>query len=119
MVSSCDPVDIFMTAGTLQYMEATLPEILRSLKAIPENVLVHNLPLHSQIAFWTLQNLGVCEVPYKIHAQEEFKTAMENLGYELVASWTNPRQIEIPRHRTIRIEGYLGFYFRHKVTKIV
>lgn len=102
---------IFVSAGTLQYMNTSLPEILKKLPALPEHVLLHNLPCHKSEAFWTLQDLEACEVPYYIYSAQTLKAEMNRLGYNLRAEWKNPRIIEIPFHRELAIEGYLGFYF--------
>ena len=40
---------------------------------------------------------------------------MKDLGYHRVAEWCKPREIEIPFHRMLKIEGYLGFYFLKKI----
>lgn len=45
-LSVAEPSDVFMTAGTLQYMEAPLWTILPTLAKLPPHVLVHNLPVH-------------------------------------------------------------------------
>lgn len=106
------PADIFVTAGTLQYMDTTIPEVLGQLRELPEHVLIHNLPAHPSQDFWTLQNLEVCEVPYHIHSWGRIVSAMANAGYTLMDKWKNPRQIEIPYHLEKRVEFYYGFYFR-------
>lgn len=111
LVNSADPADIFLTAGTLQYMEHNLPEILASLSTLPTHVLSHHLPMHPHEEYVTLQNLGVCEVPYKIYSRSKLETAMLALGYVLKASWKNNRDLEIPFHRDKKIEGYCGHYF--------
>ena len=88
-----------MTAGTLQYMEESLFEILQACKQRPEHVLVHNLPVHREKQFFTLQNLDICEVPYRIYSKPDILQTMEDLGYNLNAQWANSRYAEIPFHR--------------------
>lgn len=107
-------VDIFVTAGTLQYMEESLFEIIQACKQRPKHVLVHNLPVHRDKQFFTLQNLIACEVPYRIYSKSNILRTMDDLGYCLNAQWANPRYIEIPFHRKMEIEGYIGFYFSKK-----
>ena len=111
-LTTAEPANVFMTAGTLQYMNTHVAEIITSLSVLPEHVLIHNLPVHRDKSFWTLQNLGVCELPYRIYSLSELNAAMSDLGYKQVATWTNPRSIEIPFHRGLNIDGYLGFYFQ-------
>ncbi len=111
-IKAAAPAELFITAGTLQYIEKALWVILSELQTMPEHVLVNNLPTHKNRSFWTLQNLSVCEVPYRIYALDELKTEMKRIGYKLIHSWSYPRYIEIPFHRDLVIEGYLGFYFQ-------
>lgn len=104
--------DLFLTAGTLQYMEPGVVEVLASLDRLPTHVLIHNLPVHRTDEFWTLQYLDLCEVPYRIYSKESLVKGLESSGYELVDQWKNPRQIEIPYHPEKKVDGYCGFYFR-------
>lgn len=111
-IHKAEQIDIFMTAGTLQYMSESLEKILIKLKKLPKHVIVHNLPSHKNRNFWTLQNLKQCEVPYQIYSREVLIIKMKSLGYNLIDEWKNDRKIEIPFHRSIKIEGYLGYYFK-------
>ncbi len=110
-ISSAPPADIFVTAGTLQYMESELPQILRDLPSLPSHVLSHNLPMHRNLSYVTLQNLGICEVPYRIYSRPKLERDMQELGYSLKASWTKNREVQIPFHRDLQVEGYCGHYF--------
>ena len=107
--------NVFLTAGTLQYMDIPLPDILAAMGALPEHVLIHNLPAHQSRDFWTLQYLSVCEVPYHIVALDSLIKAVEAMGYELVDRWKHPRSIEIPYHEPNRVNHYHGLYFRRAV----
>lgn len=104
--------DVFITAGTIQYMDTNLAEVLRKLGQPPEHVLIHNTPLHPFEDFWTLQNLEVCEVPYHIHSMANIVAGMEEAGYRLVDRWKSPRRIEIPFHLDMKVDNYFGFYFK-------
>lgn len=106
------PADIFITAGTLQYMDTTVTEMLGQLSQFPEHVLIHNLPAHASRDFWTLQNLEVCEVPYHIHSLTQLVSDMLDAGYTVMDRWKNPRRIEIPYYREKTVEHYYGFYFK-------
>ena len=110
-VASVSPADIFMTAGTLQYMSKSLFEIIQDFEIRPKHVLIHNLPLHKEKSFYTLQNLGLCEVPYRIYSQNEILSEMDKLGYTLIADWKKNRSVDIPFYSSLSIEGYCGFYF--------
>jgi putative methyltransferase (TIGR04325 family) len=112
-IADAEPASIFLTAGTLQYMNLTLANVVASLQQRPLHVLVHMLPTHNNRSFWTLQNLGVCELPYRVCSKPELLSSMSHLGYELVDTWDNPRSVDIPWHLDLSIDGYLGYYFRH------
>jgi len=105
--------DLFLTAGTLQYMEIDVGDVLEGLEGLPTHVLIHNLPVHNTDEFWTLQYLDVCEVPYHISSRTSLVENLTRLGYELVDQWKNPRQIEIPYRPEKKVDGYCGFYFRN------
>lgn len=111
-IAGCGPVDIFLTSGTLQYMDVKVWDILREIKDRPQHVLLHNLPVHAHRSFYTVQVMPMCQVPYGVYSGQELLQSMKDLGYELVAQWKNQRTVEIPFHRQIEIEGYLGFYFK-------
>jgi putative methyltransferase (TIGR04325 family) len=107
--------DVFLTAGTLQYMDIALPDILSAMASLPEHVIIHNLPAHPSRDFWTLQYLSVCEVPYHIIALDTLTGSLQALGYQLVDRWKHPRSIEIPYHAANRVEHYHGLYL-HRTT---
>lgn len=104
--------DVLLSAGALQYIPRPFSRILSELSAQPEHILLHNLPVHAEREFFTIQNLGLCEVPYRIHSERALCGEMESRGYTLMAKWVKDRTIEIPFHRDLVISGYAGFYFR-------
>ena len=110
-ISSAPPANIFLTAGTLQYMDLELPQILAELTELPSHVLSHNLPVHRNLSYITLQNLRVCEVPYRIYSRLRLESEMQQLGYSLKANWAHKREVEIPFHRDLQVDGYCGHYF--------
>jgi putative methyltransferase (TIGR04325 family) len=113
-MASTLPVDIFLTAGTLQYMDETLFEIVENFTIKPDHILVHDLPVHVDKSFCTLQDLGLCEVPYRVYSQAEIFHEMDELGYDLIAKWHKSRSVDIPFHGFVSIEGYFGFFFKKK-----
>ncbi len=107
-----EKAELFLTAGTLQYMESDINDVLDNLGCLPAHVLIHNLPAHRTEEFWTLQYLDVCEIPYRIYSIRSLTEKLKNKGYEIIDQWKNPRQIDIPFHPEKSVEGYCGFYFR-------
>lgn len=111
-IQHTDEADVFVTAGTIQYVEDDLDTVLASLPTLPIHVLVNYLPAHDYRTFYTLQYLQVCEVPYKVYSKEAFEKSMNKLGYELVSTWRSDRKLEIPFHPELAIDHYSGFYYR-------
>lgn len=109
-ISLTEPVDIFASAGTLQYMKLHISDILQEMKTMPNHLLIHNTPMHHCKNYWTIQNLGLCELPYRIYSYTELTNTLQNIGYTKIAEWIKPRAIDIPFYRSLAIKGYMGFY---------
>lgn len=103
--------DIFLTAGTLQYMETDLPDYLRRLRLLPRHVLVHELPVRRGGDRWTLQDLTSCELPYRISDEVGLREGMAALGYEQMRAWHHDRPLHIPFRRDRTFKGYNGYHF--------
>lgn len=114
--ADANDVDILMTYGTLQYIEHSLADLLKTLKTKPRYLLVHRVPFHDSAQYITVQNLLHSYVPYKIQNRSEFIKSILGLGYELVDSWNDQRTCSIPFHPEYFVSGYHGFYFRQKLT---
>ena len=107
-------VDLYFSAGALQYIEEPLADILRQLKAPPRHLLVQRVPLTEGRAFITLQNNGAWIVPYRVSNAQEFVSSILALGYELVDHWRIPRSLDVIGDPGHRVENYRGMYFRRK-----
>jgi putative methyltransferase (TIGR04325 family) len=103
--------DVLVTLGTLQYMPQRLPQVLAALAALPSDVIVHRVPITDGPAYWTIQNLGLAQVPYYIHNRYELIAGVESLGYRLIDSCYTLRSIRIPFHPSRDVEHYAGFWF--------
>lgn len=114
-LASIDHLDVFLTCGTLQYVEPSLAELLSSsLRHQPKHLIINRVPCYEGKQFITLQNLLDSIVPYKIQNRTEFINAISLLDYELIDSWKNNRTCSIPFHPECFVNGYHGFYFRLK-----
>lgn len=108
-----DGADVLFTSGALQYLDYTLPELLRRLDQPPSHVLINMVPMHPTRSYFTLQNIGFAICPYRISAVPEFIAGMEELGYSIVDRWESfERHLEVPFAPTCDVECYYGFYFR-------
>ena len=106
--------DIFLAAGSIQYLESPLlSELLGSLKRMPRHLLINKVPLHDGQPFVTLQNNGFSFNPFYVFNRREFVSALESLGYELIDSWNDEsRSGRIPFHAEKSFRCYSGLYLR-------
>ncbi len=112
--SQAEGAEILFTSGTLQYLELTLPELLKPLHVKPKHLLIHHVPFYDGESFTTLQNIIYACCPYKIQNRQQFIDAISLLGYELIDSWEIQRSFSIPFHPERSVPNYHGFYFRQK-----
>jgi putative methyltransferase (TIGR04325 family) len=110
-------VDIYHTAGALQYIENTFAQILGKLESRPAHVLVNRVPLTDSDAFFTLQHGDHAVVAYRIGNRAEFVASIQALGYELVEQWESDRLSEIILRPDVTMPVYRGFYFRKTVRR--
>jgi len=113
-VENAGDCDVFLAAGSLQYLEASLGTILESLHTRPRHLLINKTPLVEGDSVVTLQGIGVSFCPYHLFNRRAFLEPLERLGYELVDSWENAEQsCQIP-FSVQRVDAYSGLYLRHK-----
>jgi putative methyltransferase (TIGR04325 family) len=103
---------VFMAAGSLQYGEASLTEVLAQLGSAPKHLILNKLPVYDGEAFVTVQSTGRAFHAYRIFNRAALLAEAAALGYRLVDDWVNREQhCEIPFTRGRDIEAYSGFYF--------
>ena len=88
--SEAEGSEIFLTCGTLHYLEVTLPDLLETLQVKPKHLLIHNVPFSDGESFTTLQNIGYAYCPYKVQNRSEFVNALMLLGYKLIDTALSP-----------------------------
>lgn len=115
--ASAEGADIFLAAGSLQYLEpGFLKRLLAGLRNPPKHVFVHRTPLHESRSFITLQTWndgqGPVFCPYSVPHRDALIEDMRDLGYREVDRWSKPRALEIPLHPEHRVDAYSGLYFR-------
>jgi putative methyltransferase (TIGR04325 family) len=101
--------DLFLAGGSVQYVE-DLGRLLRSLRRLPNHVLVNRLPLYDGPRFVTLQNGGPVFYPQYVFNRDEFIASIGAAGYELVDSWDNMAPAVVPFHA--KSFQHQGLYFR-------
>lgn len=103
---------IFMAAGSLQYVDMSVAEILAKMGARPQHLLVNKMPLYDGETFVTVQSTGRAFHPYRISNRDAFVSGITALGYRVVDDWTNREtSCRIPHTRGRDIEAYSGYYF--------
>ena len=103
---------IFMAAGSLQYVDMSVADILAKMGARPQHLLINKMPLYDGETFVTVQSTGRAFHPYRISNREEFVAGITALGYRVVDDWTNRETwCQIPHTRGRDIDAYSGYYF--------
>ena len=113
-----DGRDVLLCSGVLQFLDYSLPELLRSLNDPPRHVLVNVTPLHPDRSFVTLQRVtrrrvGIANCPYRVTGVGAFVAEFEAAGYVVADRWeSTERYMRIPFEPDHSIDRYYGFYFR-------
>jgi putative methyltransferase (TIGR04325 family) len=103
---------IFLAAGSLQYVDESLPALLARVGSLPRHLIVNKMPLYDGDPFVTVQSTGRAYHPYRIYNREAFVGEITALGYRVVDDWCNREQhCEIPFTRGRDIDAYSGYYF--------
>jgi putative methyltransferase (TIGR04325 family) len=117
-LESADGVDILLAAGSLQFIEQPLSEILRGLRDKPKHLIINKTPMRDGDQFVTLQALGTAFCPYHIFNRTTFISSICATGYELIDSWDNAEvSCHIPLYPEHSVPAYSGLYFRRAVHK--
>jgi len=104
--------DVLLAAGSLQYVDASVPAVLAEVGSTPPHLILNKMPVHDGEAFVTVQSTGRAFHAYRIYNRAELIDGITALGYRLVDDWKNREQhCEIPFTRGRDIAAYSGFYF--------
>jgi putative methyltransferase (TIGR04325 family) len=103
---------IFLAAGSLQYVDVSLPAMLARIGALPRHLIVNKLPMYDGDTFVTVQSTGRAFHAYRIYNRAAFVAEITALGYRVVDDWCNREQhCELPFTRGRDIDAYSGYYF--------
>jgi putative methyltransferase (TIGR04325 family) len=103
---------LFLSNGALQYMQADLPELLKTVATLPVHVLVNRIPVFNGRPYYTVQRTRHGSyTPYRIMNRNEFVTGMEALGYQLRDAWEVQRSLYVNFRPESYVPTYQGFYF--------
>jgi putative methyltransferase (TIGR04325 family) len=111
-LASAPACEILLCAGTLQYIEDSVPGVLEKLRALPRHILLNKLPLTKGQAYWTLQNFGPAISPYRVFNEAEFLGSLQQAGYALRDRWEVPElACDVPFHPRHCVPQFSGLYF--------
>src|ERR1041384_952758 len=103
---------VFLAAGSLQYLDESLPVLLARVGSLPRHLIVNKLPMYDGDTFVTVHATGRAFHPYRIYNRNSFVSEVTALGYRVVDDWSNREQhCEIPFTRGRDIDAYSGYYF--------
>ena len=103
---------VLLAAGSLQYVDESLPALLARIGTLPRHLIVNKMPIYDGDSFVTVQSTGRAFHPYRIYNRAAFVAEVTALGYRVVDSWCNREQhCEIPFTRGRDIDAYSGLYF--------
>ena len=104
--------NIFLAAGSMQYADTSLTELLHQVGTLPRHLIVNKMPMYDGESFVTVQSTGRAFHAYRIYNRAAFVAEAAALGYRVVDDWCNREQhCEIPFTRGRDIDAYSGYYF--------
>jgi putative methyltransferase (TIGR04325 family) len=111
-VADASGCTVFLAAGSLQYIDESLPSLLTRIGPLPRHLIVNKMPMYDGESFVTVQSTGRAFHPYRIYNRAEFVHEVTALGYRAVDDWSNREQhCEIPFTQGRDIDAYSGYYF--------
>jgi putative methyltransferase (TIGR04325 family) len=103
---------IFMALGSLQYLEATLYDLLVQNENIPSYLIVNKLPLSSIRSFVTIESAGDGLYPCRVQLEASFLADMGGLGYRLVDRWKClEHNMQVALRPELSFRSFDGFVF--------
>lgn len=104
---------ILFSAGCLQYMDASLPDILSGLERLPRHIVINRVALTDQAGYVTLQNTGYSISPCRVDNAAQFSARLAALGYEQRDAWAClDNHTEVPFHPECTLPHFRGACFR-------
>lgn len=114
-IRCAEEVDLFLSSGSLQYFDESLPDLLLQLKQLPSHVIINRVPVCKGEEVCTIQDGWTYLVPCKIRNVDALMSGMARIGYELVENWeANEMRQLVPLYPESSAFRYSGFYFRKR-----
>jgi len=114
-IRCAEEVDVFLSSGSLQYFDESLPDLLLQLKQLPSHVIVNRVPVSNGKEICTVQDGWTYLVPCKIQNVDALVSGLARIGYGLVENWeANEMRQLVPLYPESSAFRYSGFYFRKR-----
>jgi len=105
-----DGQDLLYASGVLQYLPATLGDLLAGWQRLPRRIVINTTAIHPQHEFFTVNSLGTAFCPYRVQTQASLIRGLTGLGYRLREAWTHPGKVmHIPFHPERSLDQYSGY----------
>jgi putative methyltransferase (TIGR04325 family) len=102
--------DLLYASGVLQYLPATLGDLLTGWRRLPRRIVINTAAIHPQHEFFTVNSLGTAFCPYRVQTQASLIRGLTALGYRLRESWTHAgKAMHIPFHPERCLDQYSGY----------
>jgi putative methyltransferase (TIGR04325 family) len=112
-IDEAEEADIFLSFGTLQYLETDLATILATMRKMPAHLIINRTPLTEGSAYVTLQHLGAVVCVYRIFNRNIFINSLSELGYRIVDGWESPEtSCHVRYHPETLVHPYSGLYLK-------
>ena len=115
-LESTRPSDVMIFSGVLQYLDSSIQEMLDRLPSRPSMIILNKVAVHDTESFYTLENYGNHWLAYHVVTLKDLEESRTALGYELVSSWTVPREITVNSARGRRTVRTIGQVWRRSAT---
>lgn len=115
-MEDAEETDVFLASGSIHFFEQPIAELIGGLKTLPRHVIINRTPLIHGGPVYTTQDGGSYIIVCKLWDRDVVVTGLEELGYELVDSWTEYKNLEVPLYPEFSLRSYHGFYFRLKAS---
>jgi putative methyltransferase (TIGR04325 family) len=111
-----DGYDVLLAAGSLQFIEPPLSELLQTLHSVPRYLLINRIPVHDSKQYVTLQNTGTAIAPCHVFNRAVLYSQLHSLGYEGIDEWScTSHALHIPLHPEYCLSEFKGFCFERSL----
>ncbi len=115
--SDASGADLLFLSGSLHYLRSPLPKMIEELPIRPHYILINRTPFTDGSAIATIQAGPTSDVACMIHNREDLISALQELEYDLVDSWSVPElSLLIPAFPECSASSYSGLFFHKRIS---